>query len=336
MSRSATAWVAWSICGLSLALTALSLLLLVLNLSQPDAHLFDYWLEDTVVAVLYSTIGAYIASRRPGNLVGWLICLYGLLGGMRHFCSQYAIYALQAAPSSLSGGELLTWAAHLLWTPYQLLIVFVALLFPDGRLPSARWRWVAWSTGIGMLAGTIAVSFSSIVYTGLGHIHNPVTMWGIGVSHAIECLCVVSLLVALTALLARFRGATHLERQQIKWVVYVGMIALVGDFLKSVLFFTFDVSWALWPGSVLLTAGLMSVPVAIGIGILRYRLYNIDVLINHTLVYGSLTATLVALYVGAIVVLQRFFVLLTSQESTLAVVASTLLIAALFTPLRHS
>src|SRR3712207_6436127 len=136
MGTRGAAWLAWAVCALSMALTAASLLLLALNNAQPDAHVFDFWLEDAVVAVLYSTVGAFVVSRRPRNLVSWLLCLFGLLGGMRHFYSQYAIYALQAAPGSLGGGELLAWVAHFLWTPYQGLIVFAALLFPDGRLPS--------------------------------------------------------------------------------------------------------------------------------------------------------------------------------------------------------
>jgi hypothetical protein len=315
----------------------LSLFLLTLNLSEPNIHVFDFWLEDAVVALLYPAVGAFVVTRRPKNLVAWLLCFFGLLGGLRHLFSQCAIYALQAEPGSFSGGEVFAWAAHFLWTPYQGLIVFTALLFPNGRLPSARWRWVAWSTGVGILVGTIAVSFSSIPYTGLGHIHNPAGIWGAGTSHAVECLCVVFLLVASTALLARLRGAPHIERQQITWVVYAGTVLIVGDFLKYVLFFTFDVSWALWPGFALLTAGLIGVPVAMGIAILRYRLYEIDLIINRTLVYGSLTATLGLVYFGGVTATQALFHTITDRQELpqLVIVASTLAIAALFNPLRR-
>jgi hypothetical protein len=126
------------------------------------------------------------------------------------------------------------------------------------------------------------------------------------------------------------------ERQQIKWLLYAGAIFFVGIFLKNTIFsLSGGVPWGMWVGNLLVAIGGLGGPIAIGIAILRYRLYEIDTLINRTLVYGSLTAMLVALYFGGIVVLQRIFVTLTGQQSTLAVVASTLLIAALFTPLRR-
>jgi hypothetical protein len=133
------------------------------------------------------------------------------------------------------------------------------------------------------------------------------------------------------------RGARGVERQQIKWLLYVGPIFFVasGLHIGFYYFWLAERSWGLWASYLLVIAGGLSGPIAIGVAILRYRLYEIDLLINRTLVYGSLTATLIVLYFGGIVVLQRVFVLLTDQRSTLAVVASTLLIAALFTPLRR-
>ncbi len=334
-SRRTAARLAWSVWALSLALTALSLVLLVPTLSHPNTHVFDFWLEDTLVAVLFPTVGAIVASHRPENPVGWILCLFGLFAGMSHFSSQYAIYALQVAPGSLPGGELLSLMAHFLWAPYQGLIIFVALLFPNGLLPNDWWRRIAWLIGIGILVLTIAVTFSSIPHTGLGPVHNPIGMWGSGASRLIECICFAFVLIAAAALLVRLRHARGIERQQIKWFIYAGTILASGDFLKYVLFWTFDVGWAWGVGLAVQTVGLIGVPVAIGGAILRYHLYDIDVVINRTLVYGALTATLVAVYVGAIILLQRLFVVLTGEKSTLAVVASTLLIAALFYPLRR-
>jgi hypothetical protein len=132
------------------------------------------------------------------------------------------------------------------------------------------------------------------------------------------------------------RGARGVERQQIKWLLYAGAIFFLGNVLKNTVFSPLgEVSWGLWVGYLLVGIGGLGGPIAIGIAILRYRLYDIDFLINRTLVYGSLTAMLVTLYFGGIVVLQRLFVILTGQQSTLAVVASTLAIAALFVPLRR-
>ena len=144
-------------------------------------------------------------------------------------------------------------------------------------------------------------------------------------------------LVAAASVVVGRRGARGVERQQIKWLLYAGAIFFVGPTFQISVSYVARVegSWALWVGNFLGVVSGLGVPVAIGFAILRYRLYDIDRIINRTLVYGSLTATLIALYFGVIVVLQRLFVLLTGQQSTLAVVASTLLIAALFTPLRR-
>jgi hypothetical protein len=137
------------------------------------------------------------------------------------------------------------------------------------------------------------------------------------------------------ALFVRYRRANETEREQIKWLLYacaVFLVVYVGGFVSG-LGGTASLGGYIW--GVFFGLSVIALPAAIGIAILKYRLYEIDVLVNRTLVYGSLTVTLIALYFGGIVVLQRFFVLLTGQQSTLAVVASTLLIAALFTPLRR-
>src|SRR5829696_6270643 len=143
-------------------------------------------------------------------------------------------------------------------------------------------------------------------------------------------------LVAAASVVVGRRGARGVERQQIKWLLYAGTIFFVGNFLKNTVFSPLaEVSWGLWIGYLLVGMGGLGGPIAIGIAILRYRLYEIDTLINRTLVYGALTAILATLYFGGIVVLQRVFVAFTGEQSTLAVVASTLVIAALFNPLRR-
>ena len=138
----------------------------------------------------------------------------------------------------------------------------------------------------------------------------------------------------VSSLFVRLRRARGIERQQIKWPAYTAVMAASGSVLTYTIAEAMGARWLEWTGFVILIAALVSFPISVGIAIVRYRLYEIGFIINRTLVYGSLTATLVALYFGGIVVLQRNFVLLTGQQSTLAVVASTLLIAALFTPLR--
>jgi hypothetical protein len=326
-----------------LALTALSLLFLVLNLSHPDVHIFDYWLENTLISLVFSTIGAVIASRRPENSIGWLFCVVGLLGGIRHFTSQYVIYTLLADPGSLVGGEVLAWVTFWLWVPHLGLMVFLPLLFPDGRLPSRRWRWVAWCIGFVILSGTVSAAFSSVpLFAGLGQIQNPLgieeadgTSWLALTLSGILVLWGVLLLVATASTFARLHYATGIERQQLKWFAYAVATAVSGAVLRYVLSATADVSWAWWVGLVIVTVGLVFLAIAVGIAILHYRLYEIDLIINKTLVYGLLTVTLALVYLSSVFTLNQLFIALIGEGSQLVIVASTLLIAALFNPLRR-
>ena len=167
MSIRAATHLAWALCALSLALTALSLLLLVLNLSHPNTHIYAPWLDNTVTTVFFSTVGALIASRRPENPVGWLLCLYGLVITISHFSAQYAIYALLAQPNSLPAGEALVWIVSWILPIIIGLQVFYILLFPNGRLPSRRWRPLAWLTGAFILEAVM-----NSIRNGLGNAEN--------------------------------------------------------------------------------------------------------------------------------------------------------------------
>src|SRR5829696_10468206 len=138
------AWLAWIVWALSVVFTMLSLWLLIENLSYPDVPVYLYWAEDTLLAVGYSTVGAVTASQRPGNPVGWVLCSIGLSWGVAHLTSEYATYALLAAPGSLPAAEAAAWIYSWIWVPALGFIVFLPLLFPTGRLPSARWRPFAW------------------------------------------------------------------------------------------------------------------------------------------------------------------------------------------------
>jgi hypothetical protein len=137
MSRT-TAWLAWTLCGLSLVLTALSLLLFALNLSYSGAHGYDYWLQNAVQAGSFSIMGAIIASRLPANPVGWLFCAAACTIAVECLSAEYAIYALVARPDSLPAGEALAWLAFWVWIPSIGCIVLSLLLFPNGELPSSR------------------------------------------------------------------------------------------------------------------------------------------------------------------------------------------------------
>jgi hypothetical protein len=291
---------------------------------------------------MFVTVGAFVASRRPENPIGWIFCAEGLLLSIAISASAYATYALYSSPNPVPGVEYAAWVAG--WIPLPTLFLtatLLFLLFPDGRVLSPEWNFVAGVAIIGCVMAALGEALGRQA-TSTGYstsIANPVaiggevgnfllTLGGFG-----SLLLVFSCLASIAASLARWVWARGQERQQLKWFTYAAA-TMIGGFLSAVTIgnsveFMWDV------GILVGIVGFAFLPIATAIAILKYRLYDIDRIINRTLVYGSLTVTLVALYFGVIVVLQRLFVLLTGQQSTLAVVASTLLIAALFTPLRR-
>jgi hypothetical protein len=331
--RSAS-WLAWSACALSLALTALTGLLIVLLL-RSNTSIYYYWLETSMVALGYSTVGAIVASRLPESPIGWLFCAIGLIFGLSHFSAEYAAYDLLAPSRSLPAGEAFAWLTSWVWVFGLALIVYLDLLFPNGRLPSVRWRWFAWFTAIVLLPAAILTALSPGLILS-STLQNPLGIEGLpNASKEIEAFMYALVVVGASSMLARLRHAGRIERQQIKWFAYATAVAISGVILKNTVYTAVGLTWVWWVGLVLTTVGVVSSPVAMGIAIFRYRLYQIDIIINRTLVYGSLTAVLAAVYLGGVVLLQYAFRALSGEGSQLAVVASTLIIAALFIPLRR-
>jgi hypothetical protein len=310
ISRRNDAWLAWSLWALSLFLTALGILILSLNISHPNVHVYDYWLQSSATGVVFSTLGAFVASRRPEHPVGWLFCAIGYLAGADLFCAQYAIYALLAQPGALPAGEAAAWVRSWFGVVGGGLGVFLVLLFPDGRLPSARWRFLVWLNMALIFLGVFWVAFAPGPIDGLGPIRNPLGIDSLEIAGAsspfdvFEVPWFVIVVVATTSVFVRLHGARLEERQQIKWFAYAAVV-LTSTILLRVL--TFSVPT---PASVnstvegLIALGLVSVAAATAIAILKYRLYEIDLIINRTLVYGSLTALLVALYFGGVATTQ--------------------------------
>jgi len=326
-------------CALSLALTALSLLLLLLNLSHPDVPIHPYWEVDTLFAVSFTLVGALIVSRSsPKHPIGWLFCALGLSYGMTHFVAQYARYALLAAPGSLPAGEAAGWIFSLGWVPALGLTVFSLLLFPDGRLPGRRWRWFFWLSLLLIIAGAISQAFAPglVLALEVGGIYNPLGVEGLpNAFKLIQTLLFTLIFISVASLFVRRLRARGIERQQLKWFTYASTLAISGTILNYTISEATGSVWLGWAGYVLALAGFIAIPISMGMAILRYRLYEIDLIINRTLVYGSLTLMLALLYFGSVTALQSLFSLLTGQGNTLAIVATTLAIAALFNPLRR-
>jgi hypothetical protein len=282
-------------------------------------------------------LGALISSRRPENPIGWVLCAIGLASGSEFAAEGYAVYALLGNPGTAPGGIWAAWVADWVWTLGGGLLPFVFLLFPNGRLPSRRWRpvaifaatlYVALPVGYALLPGPLG-SFPSV--------ENPMGYGGAdgkilpGVDQALAFIALVLTgLLSVVSLVLRFRRSTGEERQQIKWVAYTAVVLI--SYLLAGLFF----QRALTPVEPILDAVLIGgFYAAIAVAILRHRLYDIDLLINRTLVYGSLTISLALMYGVAVAGLQYAFRSFAGGDSQLVVVASTLMIATLFNPLRR-
>jgi hypothetical protein len=284
--------------------------------------------------VSFSTVGALVASRQPGNIVGWIFCALGLCGSLTAASDGYAVYALATRPDSLPGGEGMVWLAGLLGGPIVFaMFALVLLLFPDGRPLSRHWRPAVW---LDLIAVALLFAFAfkpGSIGTSLLDVANP---FGIEGAHALlDTLGDVGFFLTLAAAVAgavslvfRLRRSRGDERQQLKWFAFAGAVCCAA-------FATGPVWWSLPPSSglgwiwpVLFLSATSTFPAATGIAILKHHLYDIDLLINRTLVYGALTASLVLVYLGSVVGLQYVFRALTGGSSQLVVVASTLVIAA--------
>ena len=330
MDTRAAARLAWSVCLLSLALSACALALAVLN--GTDVYAVSFPLGLTASAL----VGGLVASQRPENPIGWFFLGGAVCFAFVALAGGYATYGLLTAPGALPGARAMTWLLSWLWVPgVMLLLFFVPLYFPDGRLVSPRWRWLVRVA----LVFSVSAAFTSALNPGEMQESGFVNPLGVETLSPILdlfemfvfALYFPLLFAAAASLTVRFRRSGSVQRQQIKWLALAALVIPVWfltnspvEALSTSLFAVMDALFV-----------FALIPLAAGVAILRYRLYDVDVIINRTLVYGSLTAALVALYFGGIVVLQRLLVVLTGERSTLAVVASTLVIAALFNPLRR-
>jgi hypothetical protein len=333
------AWLAWSVGALSLTLAALGLLLLVLNREYSGVPFFEEWVEDAVISVGFSTVGALVAYRFPShNPIGWLFCALGLVAAVLLFCGEYAAYSLVARPGSLPGGEAAAWVVTWLWVVHSGLFAFLGLLFPDGRLPTPRWRPFAWTVVVVMVFGTVTAAFSPGEIDSLGNIRNPLGIEGAPSLHdSVEMLVFALTLVAAVSVLVRLRRADGVERRQIAWFAYAAFVLAVGALLSWVVSDALDAWWLRWEvGFVVTVLGLAGLPVAMGIAILKYRLHNIDIIVNLTLVYGILTAVLAGIFEITVVSLQHVLLVLTHvEDSQLAYFGSALIMAAMFEPLKR-
>jgi hypothetical protein len=319
---------AWGTCALTLAMTAGVVVLALVNRSDSGSLSFS------IVGVSSTVVGGVVASRRPENPVGWLFLVGTLFAACRALSAEYAIYGLVTSPGALPLAQSAAVLSNSLRLAGPVLsFILIPLYFPTGRPVSRRWGLVAW-VALGLLpVMTVVQAFSP--GEAVSGIPNPWSVEALRpvaeVSTNVGIVVFVGLIFASAAsLVVRFRRSAGEERQQLKWFTYAAAFIPIWFVLNSPIERAFPGLFAVLDALI-----ISGVPVAAGIAILRYRLYDIDRIINRTLVYASLTAMLAALYLGGVVVLQYALRWLTGGESQLAVVASTLAIAALFNPLRR-
>lgn len=322
--------------GLALATGCLALGLATLALARLNAGRFNYdsLLADLLPALSFALVAALILAYRPRHVLGWLTLLIGLLFLLEPFGSHYAAYALLARPGGLPGGELAALVSLNVWGLAYGSLVWLVLLFPTGRLLSRRWLGVGLAAAGGSLAWAAVGAAAARTYGGAALLQPELPPGAAGLQRlALACLALVTaaFLAAVVGLFLRLRRSSGIERLQLKWFVYAAALAIAVMLALFALQPYQDNDLLYQAGNMLYGLAFSAVPVAIGLAVLRYRLWDIDPLINRTLVYAGLSAAVIGLY-GLIV--GGLGALLRVEGSFVLSAAAAGIVAVLFEPLR--
>jgi MFS family permease len=329
---------AWSVCALTVTISGLVVWLQALT--SPLGEL-GVVLAAGVVVLAFAALGALIAARRPGNAIGWLMCAIACTGAIGNLASTVANYTLVERPGVLPAGAAAAWLSAWLWAPpLWSLGTFLPLLFPDGRLPSRRWRPVAWLAAAAITASVLANAFTQWSAPDYPDppswpIDNPLGIQGaedilLPVSQIASVVLTLTMLATVASLLLRLRRSQGQQRQQLKWFLFGVTCAIVGVVVGNGFLYAAGGGWRA-AGGVLFAAGVLALPATIAVAVLRYRLYEVDRIINRALVYGALTALLGGVYAAVVLLLGQ----LLGRDSSLAVAGATLAVAALVQPARR-
>lgn len=303
------------------------------DLSHPGALIGDVVFSTWLAAVL--AVGSVIAWRHPSNMVGWLFVGAAVILAMALASKGYA-WAAYHSDLELPGRQPAAWLSHWLALPGGGLLLFAMILFPAGHLPSHRWRWPARILGAAFVVAALGPMFKAGPIDGLGKVANPYAApWGDGLwalSQIAQPVAAGAVAALIVSLVLRSRRGELVERQQIKWITYALAMLPIAFFASQAVQIV-DQSREDWMGFAVIMVALVSVPVAIGVAILRYRLYDIDLVVNRTIVYVLLTAFLGGAYAGGVTVVQTLIPIARGNDLTVA--ASTLAMAALFQPARR-
>jgi signal transduction histidine kinase len=311
-------------------------------LEAPSGELFGSMVESVALFgafAVIATVGALIGARRPENPIGWLLLAVALGVAFTAFAGAYATYALITRPGSLPGGELMAWFQSWTWYPsIGLLITFLILLFPTGRLASPRWKPLAWADGIQIALLVLAAALAPAIEIGgegEGHrivLDNPIGLEAARgaldfLEGAVGLVFLALIVLGVISVFVRYRNAAHDERQQLKWFLYAVALNVLGGVVGEL-----APEWA--GGNVVFAVLVSLIPISIAVAVLKHRLYDIDVVINKTLVYGALAALITAIYVGVVVGLGSGVA--NRGEPNLGLqIAATALVALVFQPARH-
>ena len=354
MRRRAAFWLAWALAGISVAMFAAGFVFafLTLGVADPVKQISSVGIGSLLVFLpflAFPVVGALIASKRPGNPIGWICLIAGLFWmfvAVGDPMTAYSLARTGSAPGPVMLDALTLWS----WAfPLGLLGTYMVMLFPDGRLPSRRWRPLAWLSGAAILLVSVALTVEPGPLPNRGGVRNPLGIeysWIPAVETACILLLAVCILASAVSLVWRYRHSDTETREQIKWLAFAASfvgVTYLGVLVSGIFFAPESLSTEnntpIWISLLfnLILISFAGIPTAIGFAVLKYRLYDIDIIINRALVYGPLTSTLAAVYLGGVVGTQAAFRTLTGQEQQpqLAVVVSTLAIAALFNPLRR-
>jgi hypothetical protein len=326
-----SAWLLWVA---TLVVAAAGLALMVWDWSTPvPGGSFGVRGFSGLWAVGFGGVGALLTRRRPGHPVGWMFAAAGMLAAVDFASFEYALAAV-VGHRDLPAGEYVGWLQLWIWVPFVALItVYLPLLFPDGRLPGSRWRPVSWAAaGCGGIAATgLAITPGVVVNLralrtpfGIPPAAVPDTAIAVGLAGLLGCV-----VLAVWSLLVRARRGTSAERQQIKWLAYAGCLVAATLVPSAILSLSTGTAARIAEGALMIA--IVTVPAAVAVAVLKYRLYDIDRVISRTLAYAIVTGLLAGIYAGLVLLATEVF----RFHSTAAVAASTLAVAALFNPLRR-
>lgn len=338
----ATRWLPWALWVIALVQAGFGLILAAFNRLSLERFFAEYVVSQTAASLAFSTVGLLIATRRSEHRIGWLFCAVGVGMGLTAWTGQYTRYALVTRPASLPSADVVAWLTFWTWIPVcMLVVVFLPLLFPSGRLPSVRWCPALWVGIAGTALLTINLAFSpGPLDASLPEVSNPFAVEGAAeLLDAINLIAITLILAsfasAVAAQVVRYRRVQGDERQQIKWFT-CATVLLVAAYLTPPLV---DPTGFADPetGNTLLSGILLSVafpllPAATGVAVVKYRLYDIDVIINRMLVYGTLTGCIVGVYAFVVGYLGAIF---QPGDNRFISLVATGLVAVMFAPMRE-